>query len=266
MQTAAVRRVAGVAVLLSLLALSPGCAHDGPDPWEPMNRKVFWFNEKADNYVIEPVAKGYDFVVPHLAQQGLRNFFANLRMPIVFLNDLLQLKPRAAAWDLVRFVTNTTFGIAGFIDVASRENVPKNDEDFGQTLGHWGVPAGPYLVLPLLGPSTPRSTVGLVADAASTVYSWFVPIWVSATVTGTDLLNTRAWYLEEIEQSRAEAFDYYVFVRNAYLQNLRKRVGEDVVEEAETEDDLYYFDEEEDDLYFPEETESDGAAENDVLQ
>jgi len=267
----ALARTAAALALALAAASGTGCAH-GPDPWEPFNRKVFAFNEAADRYAVEPVARGWDFAVPGFLQTGLRNFFDHLELPVVLANDLLQLKPKAAAHDLLRLVTNTVFGLGGFIDVASREEVPKNDEDFGQTLGVWGVPRGPYLVLPLMGPSTPRQAAGMAVDSAGSVYSYFVPVYVSVAANGVNLVNLRAIYLEEVDQARREAFDYYVFVRNAYLQNLRARTldgsgesgesgesdepapGEGTDEDAE---DLYYFDEEtldeeDESLYYPE--------------
>jgi len=282
----ALARVAAALALVLAAASGTGCAH-GPDPWEPFNRKVFAFNETADRYAVEPVARGWDFVVPGFLQTGLRNFFDHLELPVVLANDLLQLKPKAAAHDLLRLVTNTVFGLGGFIDVASREEVPKNDEDFGQTLGVWGVPRGPYLVLPLMGPSTPRQAAGMAVDSAGSVYSYFVPVYVSVAANGVNLVNLRAIYLEEVDQARREAFDYYVFVRNAYLQNLRARTldgsagaggagggegGESGVEpsrEATDEDaeDLYYFDEEpldeeDESLYYPEDGDLEEAGED----
>lgn len=222
-----------------------GCAHKGPDPWEKMNRGIFWFNEKADQYVLEPVATGWNWVLPEIIQKGLRNFFHNLKMPVVLANDILQLKPAAAGWDLTRIVTNSVFGLGGFIDVASIEKLPKNDEGFGQTLGYWGIPKGPYLVLPLLGPSTPRQAVGFAADTAGNIPAWFIPFWVSATATGVNVTNTRAYYLEEVDQNRMDAFDYYIFMRDAYLENLEKKVRDSAGLDEEADADLYYFDDEE---------------------
>jgi len=233
----------------SLAWLAVGCATPRePDPWEPMNRRVFAFNEAVDRHALEPVARGWDFLLPEVAQTGIQNFFDNLGMPVILLNDVLQAKPRAVGWDLLRIFYNTTFGLGGFIDVATRVEIPRNDEDFGQTLGYWGVPPGPYLVVPLLGPYTLRDGAGGVADAFSAPHSWFIPIWASVGLTSVDLLNLRAIFLEEIAENRADAFDYYVFVRNAYLQNRRARVADrtdsTVLEQDEAED-LYYFDDEE---------------------
>jgi phospholipid-binding lipoprotein MlaA len=232
------------ALFVTASALLFACASTGPDPLERSNRKVFWFNEKVDRYALEPVAKGWDAAIPERAQLALRHFFENLQMPIVMANDILQLKPRAVLDDVLRLLTNTTFGLGGFLDVASREGIPLNDEGFGQTLGWWGVPEGTYLMLPFLGPSTPRQLVGTAADAAGSVPSYFIPLWASVASRSVDILNTRARYLEEVDQNRHDAFDYYLFVRDAYLNNLRKRVADGEAEpEQEDEDDLYYFEE-----------------------
>jgi phospholipid-binding lipoprotein MlaA len=151
---------------LCLVALAAGVAACGPpaarglhtqeradyDPLEPLNRKVFWFNDHVDRYVLEPVAKGWDRIAPDPVERSVSNFFVNLRSPVVVGNDLLQGKVKDGASDLGRFAVNTTVGVVGFFDYATRLGLPKHVEDFGQTLGWWGVPAGPYLVLPLLGP------------------------------------------------------------------------------------------------------------------
>jgi phospholipid-binding lipoprotein MlaA len=229
---------ASAAVLLIL----SGCA--STDPWERMNRKTFAFNEAVDQYALEPVAKGWRVVTPQILRTGLRNFFDHLGMPVVLLNDVLQLKPIAVADDLTRIVTNTVFGLGGFIDVASREKVPKHDEDFGQTLGVWGTPSGPYFVIPFLGPSTPRDAFGLLVDTFSAPQSYFIPFWASASAFGVRIVNLRSEYIEEIDQNRGESLDYYVFLRSAYLQNRRKKVEDAVDPPEEAEEDLYYFDDE----------------------
>jgi phospholipid-binding lipoprotein MlaA len=134
------------------------------DPWEDFNRGVFNFNESLDRAILKPVAQGYRFIMPDVAEQGVSNFFDNLRDVVTFFNNVLQLKPVEATQDLSRVLINTTIGIGGLFDVASTMNIPKNDEDFGQTLGAWGVESGPYLVLPLFGPSTVRDGVGIIPD------------------------------------------------------------------------------------------------------
>ena len=146
------------------------------DPWEPFNRKVFAFNEALDRYALEPVATGWDTVMPHRVELCVENFFDNLLLPTRFANDLLQLKPWEAYETLWRAVVNTTVGLGGLFDPASAWQIHKSDEDFGQTLGYWGTPPGPYLVLPLLGPSNPRDTAGMVVDSMAYVPPYFVPI------------------------------------------------------------------------------------------
>ena len=159
----------------------------------------------------------------------------------------------AALEDLTRFLQNSIFGLAGFIDIASMVDIPENDEDFGQTLGYWGVPPGPFLVVPILGPYTLRDGFGDIVDTSATAYAYFNPFWfdvvglngletfgASVGVKALELLNLRAIYLEEIEGSRRDAFDYYIFVRNAYLQNRRAKILDQTDEAVVDEEDLYF--------------------------
>ncbi len=244
------------ALCFSLMACATA---ERPDPWEPMNRGIFAFNETVDEYVLEPAATGWDFVVPGFAQTALNNFFVNLRMPTVFANDLLQGKPEAAMFDVFRFLYNSVFGLAGFIDIATMVDIPKNDEDFGQTLGVWGVPSGPFLMMPLFGPYTIRSGVGQVVDIGAAAYAYFTPFWygvaglngietfgVSTGTKGLELLNLRTIYLEELEASQRDAFDYYIFIRNAYLQNRRAKVADEPDKAVVGDEEFYFFDEDED--------------------
>ena len=217
-------------------ASSPGGVND---PWEGMNRGVFRFNEGADRYVIEPAAKGWDFVMPDPVERAIDRFFDNVGFPVKFVNDLLQAKPVAAAQDLSRFVINTTLGVAGFFDPATEFGIEGHDEDFGQTLGYWGVPPGPYLVLPIIGPSSPRDTVGLVADSAGQVYPYFVVWWVSSAITATDLLNRRSLALDEIAAERESALDLYAAVRNAWVSYRENQVRDREEQESDRDDDLY---------------------------
>lgn len=244
-----------------VMATGVGCATpERPDPWEKMNRGVFVFNETLDKYALEPVATAWDFILPSFVQTGIEQFFENLNMPVVLANDILQAKPRAASEDVIRFIQNSTFGLGGFIDVASMVGVPKNNEDFGQTLGYWGVPSGPYLMVPILGPYTLRDGAGEIVDTLAASYAYYNAFWfdvvglngyetfgASVGVRALELLNLRAIYLEELEGSRRDAFDYYVFVRNAYLQNRRAKVlDQKDVPEVDGED-LYFSDDEEED-------------------
>src|SRR5688572_17843204 len=157
-----------VALLLAALALG-GCAHTPPDdpsdPLEGWNRGVYKFNEKADKYVLRPVAKGYDKVMPGFARTGVRNFFSNLLYPTVIVNDLLQLKFKQFGADTGRLLANTLVGLGGLLDVATSVGLEQHDEDFGQTLGYWGVGPGWYLMLPFLGPTDNRDFIGQFADS-----------------------------------------------------------------------------------------------------
>jgi phospholipid-binding lipoprotein MlaA len=223
-------------------------AGSSDDPWEPMNRKIFAFNEGVDRWLLEPVATGWDFVMPEVVQTSFGNFFDHMLLPIRFANDVLQAKPAAAYETAWRAVINSTVGLGGLFDPASAWSVAKSDEDFGQTLGRWGAPPGPYLVLPLLGPSNPRDTVGAVADRFGYVASYFVVFYISMGAATVDIVNDRAQALEAIRAEREAAFDFYTAVRSAFLQFRENQVRDRAdPEDAEIEEDLYYFDEDEDD-------------------
>lgn len=244
--------------LAAVVATTSGCATtERPDPLEKANRKIFAFNEGLDRYALQPVATAWDFVVPDVVEDGIQNIFRNLDMPVVVANDILQAKPAAVVEDVTRFVFNSTFGLAGFFDVATRLGIPDHDEDFGQTLGYWGVPPGPYLVVPILGPYTLRDGFGEIADTTATAYAYMNLFWYDVVGLNTyetagasvgtyafRLLNLRAIYLEEIANNRRDAFDYYAFVRNAYLQNRRARVLDATDTASAVEEDLYELDEE----------------------
>ncbi|TXL23464.1 ABC transporter, partial [Methylococcaceae bacterium HT2] len=152
---------------LSILQACATVAHPDPvDPWESMNRGILSFNDEVDKYVLKPVAKGYQWITPEFADIGISNFFSNLKDIGVSVNDFLQAKPKQASMDAARFVVNTTVGIAGFVDVATMIDLPKHEEDFAQTLAVWGVPRGPYFVMPFYGPSSVRGVGGYLGDTA----------------------------------------------------------------------------------------------------
>jgi phospholipid-binding lipoprotein MlaA len=224
------------------------------DPLQPVNRKVFWFNDKVDAYVLEPVAKGWDKIAPKPVERSVSNFFTNLRSPIVILNDVLQGKVKNGASDVGRFAVNTTIGILGFFDRATPLGLEQHVEDFGQTLGWWGLPPGPYLVIPIIGPSNPRDGVGLIVDGLSTVYPWFIPWYASLGMRSVELVNTRALLLEQIDEAKRSSFDYYVFVRNAYLQRRNALVNDSVGVSNLDQEELYHPSMEGtvEDLYHPE--------------
>ncbi len=199
-----------------------GCATTGPpvagDPWESFNRSMFAFNDSVDRAVLEPTARAYRSVVPGFVRTGISNVFGNLDDVVVTLNDLLQLKFAEATADLTRVVVNTTVGLYGLIDVASYLGVEKRNEDFGQTLGHYGVGPGPYLVVPFFGPSTLRDSGGGFVDrAVDPVFR----IEDDEAFYGTYLLraiDTRANLLGASDVARTAALDEYAFVRDAFLQ------------------------------------------------
>jgi phospholipid-binding lipoprotein MlaA len=239
------RSIRAVPLLLAA-ALIAGCAARAPhpngtepDPLEGFNRKMFWFNDKVDVYALEPVAKGWRFVAPHRVRLSISNFFENLRFPVITANDLLQGKFKSGAVDVGRFAVNTTVGVLGFFDPASGWGMGSHEEDFGQTLGRWGVPGGPYLVLPFLGPSNPRDAVGLGADYAFSVAPFFVDQFILTGARVFSTVNERSRYIEEVEKAKESAFDYYVFIRNAYLQRRRALIEDREEMPEETQENLY---------------------------
>lgn len=221
-------------------------ARNPADPWEGMNRKIFAFNEELDHWVLEPVARGWDWALPEPVQRSVGNFFDNLVLPVRFANDLLQAKPWRAYETAWRLAINSVAGIGGLFDVASHYEVYKSDEEFGQTLGYWGVPSGPYLVLPFFGPSNPRDTLGLAVDAATAPQFWIAPFYVSIPAATVDIVNDRAAILETLDAERAAAFDWYSAARSASIQYRENRVRDRAeAPDPEESEDLYYFDEDE---------------------
>lgn len=214
-----------LALLAGLFALA-GCATvQGPpdprDPWEGYNRAVFEFNDAVDRAVLRPVAEGYRAVTPRAVDEGVSNFFSNIDDLRVALYDLLQLKFDEAARDLGRVAWNSTVGLAGVFDVASSLGLPKRDEDFGQVLGHWGVPAGPYFVIPFLGPSTLRDAPSTYVDyrASPSFALWDEP--ESWYLTGLSVIDKRADLLPLEDLTQEMSYDRYAFLRDAFLQRRR---------------------------------------------
>lgn len=214
-------------VTLALCALLlGGCATNGDprDPLEPLNRGIYQFNDAVDRGVMKPVAKGYKAVLPQPVRTGVGNFFSNLDDVVVLLNDLLQFKFGQAASDFSRLVWNTSVGILGLIDVATPMDLPKHNEDFGQTLGRWGVGNGPYLVLPLLGPSNLRDTVGLVVDYRVDPVYQQDDMADRNTAIVLRAIHKRSVLLGAEDVVREGALDPYSFVRDAYLDRRRNLI------------------------------------------
>jgi phospholipid-binding lipoprotein MlaA len=209
------------ALIAFLVLASAGCATTGErtrsDPIEPFNRGVYKFNDALDRAVLKPTAKAYVKVMPEWFRTGVGNFFTNLKGPGTIINQLLQGKFREAGQDTGRFLLNTTFGLGGVIDVATMNELPQHDEDLGQTLGKWGVPPGLYLVIPLLGPATLRDGPSRIADTFLEPLYWYdndEARWGSLVLS---LIDDRARLLP-LDDTLAETYDPYAFIRDAYLQ------------------------------------------------
>lgn len=224
-------RIGRLAAVCALVAAA-GCSSVNPrDPLEPYNRAMYSFNDTVDQNVLKPVAEGYRSVVPQIVRTGVRNFFSNIEDVWIGVNNLLQFKVGDAISDWTRFLMNTTFGIAGLYDVASEAGLEKHNEDFGQTLGWWGVPPGPYLVLPLLGPSTFRDTPAVVVDASASAYGVLANAaspdnanTLRFGLIGLNLVNRRAEALGATTIIDQAALDRYAFTRDAFLQRRRSLV------------------------------------------
>lgn len=208
---------------LALLSIVTGCATQAnKDPLEGINRGVYKFNDVTDKVILKPIATGYKAITPTPVRKGVNNFFNNLGSITTVLNDLLQFKFSHAFTDAGRFVINSTFGIAGLIDVASMDNIPQHKEDFGQTLGYWGAGNGAYLVLPILGPSSVRDTTGLVFDTFTTDPIQYVHrrgnIAASNWLRAAQLVDKRTELLDAKDLVDDASLDPYAFARDAYLQ------------------------------------------------
>jgi phospholipid-binding lipoprotein MlaA len=214
--------------IAALLVLSGCAATQGPptkaDPFESFNRASFAFNDAVDGAVLKPVAKGYAAVTPGFVRTGISNAFGNVSDVKSAVNNLLQGNPGKAVSDTGRVLANTFLGIFGLWDVATPMGLQKHDEDFGQTLGKWGVSSGPYLVLPLLGPSTIRDSVGRVPDSYMSYQQHVDHTRTANSLFVTDLINTRANLLPAEETLNTAALDKYTFLRDAYLQRRLRQV------------------------------------------
>jgi phospholipid-binding lipoprotein MlaA len=211
-----------------IVVLLTGCASAPPDyttqtkdPWEKMNRATFAFNQKFDKAIARPVAKTYVRAVPRQARDGVHNFLSNLNSPVTIINDLLQGQFKNTVKDTGRFLINSTIGLLGWFDVAKHMDLPDHEADFGETLAYYGVASGPYLVIPLLGPSSVRDAGALYPD-----YVYFNPVKNNIkpryrnAATLTDAVDKRAGFLD-LDSTLDSAFDPYTFMRDAYIQHRR---------------------------------------------
>jgi phospholipid-binding lipoprotein MlaA len=224
------------------IAEEPASQPADDDPFEPFNRAMFAFNDGFDHYLLRPAAAGWDFVVPVPVENAFGRFFENLRFPIRFANNLLQGKVDPAAITLCRFLVNSTFGVAGFLDVGTGLGLPRQDGDFGQTLGIWGFPGGPYLVWPIFGPSNPRDTVGLVGDTYLNVGGLFIDFYVLLGARVVETVNARSLALGDVDRAREASLDFYTAVRTAYLARRNALIAGTKTPTKKEELDLYFPD------------------------
>ena len=214
------------ALLIVVMLSAPGAAlaEPTPDPLQPFNRAMFTFNDAVDRVFFRPLAVGYRAVLPQPVRNGVNNFFNNLRAPTTLLNDILQGKPKRAQETINRFLVNSTIGLLGFVDIATRLGFPEHQEDYGQTLAVWGIPAGPYIVLPLLGPSTLRDAVGKVPE-----FYIADPLWepddTAVTIARFSVravdIRSRLLDLDRVIKMQV---DPYLFFRETYLQNRQRAI------------------------------------------
>jgi len=238
----------GIIVSVQLTGCATVSSPDPRDPWEGWNRNVQSFNDGLDDYAMKPVAKGYDWIMPDFANTAVTNVFSNIDDIGVTINDFLQGKFSQSGMDASRFIVNTTAGIGGLIDVATMIDLPKHKEDFGQTLGFWGIPPGPYLVLPFFGPSSPRGVVGLAGDAAMNPITYIGSPYISGGIFAVNAIDTRANNLAtEKIADEASVFGRYEFFRDAYIAQRKSLVLDGEIPEDEDEefilDDDFDFDE-----------------------
>jgi phospholipid-binding lipoprotein MlaA len=210
--------------LAALAGCATGQGSNPADPLEPLNRATYRFNDTIDRTIAQPIARGYNRVVPSPIRTGVANFFSNLGDVPVMFNDFAQMRFSDGMQDLMRVAVNTSFGLLGVLDVASAAGIPKHDQDFGLTLAHYGMPSGPYLVLPLLGPSTFRDAAGFGVDQYLTPTNYARPR-VRNTLWGINFVSERARYLNESNLLEAAALDKYLFVRDAWLAQRQAKLG-----------------------------------------
>jgi phospholipid-binding lipoprotein MlaA len=234
------RARAALAVVIALtssacVTLPPNSKRVPQDPWESWNRGMYNVNDKLDRAIAKPVARAYQHVTPKPIQIGVSNFFDNLRTPTVMINDALQGKFLAAGNDLGRFLFNSTVGLAGILDPATSAGMAHNNEDFGQTLGKWGVHPGPYFVLPVLGPSDVRDAPSRLVDAYTNPLAYVHEPYVTWSLYVLSLIDARTSLLS-LDETLKNAYDPYAFVRDAYLQRRAYLVSDGKVTEETLED------------------------------
>ncbi len=240
-------------LISTLMILLGGCATtrvEAPinDPFESVNRKIYAFNSHLDNYLIKPAAKGYKRVVPDPVEHGVTNFFTNIFTVNIIVNDVLQGNLRQAGSDLGRLAINSTVGLLGFIDVASRLGIERNYETFGITFGKWGVAEGPFLMLPLFGPSNLRAAVGRIPGSYTSYPRYIEDFGTAVAIQATEIVAFRAELLGTDNLLDEAALDPYIFLRDFWLRRHRTRVLEHQVPGDTPEEQTYDLGDEIDEL------------------
>jgi len=217
------------------------------DPIEPVNRGIFWVNDELDVYLFEPIAQLYKDNVPSFVQTGVGNFFRNLRYPSYLVSDVVQGKFSQALDHTGRFLVNSTVGVVGLVDVAKDMGLPDHEEDFALALAYHGVPAGPYLVLPILGPSNVRDGIGLIVDGFLDPIGWIgysnasagTKLAIASSALAVKFVHTRAGLIQAVEAAKESSVDYYLFLQGAYYQHRHGLLtdGADVDEDEPISDD-----------------------------
>ena len=246
-----INRLFRLVLVIALSALVGACAsvprgefRSKSDPWEPMNRSVYSFNQNVDKYFMKPVTETYKFLLPEIVRTGISNAFSNVGDVYTGVNNLLQGKPKDGFDDLVRVFVNSTIGLGGIFDVASSSGMEKHTADFGQTLGVWGVGDGPYMVVPFFGPSNVRDSFGAILDYVTDPISLYVTnVPVRNSLTGVRIVDARERRLGASSLIGEAAFDGYTFLRDAYIQRRRSKIYDGRIPEY-LEDDLEPVDQE----------------------
>ncbi|WP_293777703.1 VacJ family lipoprotein [uncultured Oxalicibacterium sp.] len=232
------------AFLFAAALFLSGCAstngnQTADDPFEGYNRAMFEFNDTVDRVALKPVASAYRDYLPSFVQTAVHNFFSNIGDVWIMVNNFLQGKVENGASDVMRVAVNTTFGLGGILDIASEAGITKHNEDFGQTLGKWGVKSGPYVVLPFFGPSTLRDTAALPFDIYGDPWTYTTPVSARNTGAAIRVVDTRATLLKASNLMDDAALDRYAFMRDGYLQRRQSLVFDGAPPPAKYEDDFY---------------------------
>jgi len=226
-----------ILLFFSLVVTSLVWAEEPNDPLECINRPIFEFNMTLDEYILEPAARGYNWLLPNPVKNGISNFFDNLRYPILLVSDLVQFKFTQMGIHTGRFLINSTIGIVGIFDVAEDWGLEPHTEDFGTALGYYGVEPGPYLMIPFIGPTNVRDGFGRIVDSFLSPTYYIDDIWIIVGAKALETVDDRRKLLQPMEMAKASSLDYYAFVRSTYSQVRTSLVFDGMPPEAEEEEE-----------------------------